>query len=229
MRLTMPAVEAAASTAADAPPPTSDGVPFRWPAHHVREGVVALLPKGLDIDGCSKIRITCAPGRAPSREHWQALGASEYVVENVDLGRLRALPPRARDTALPAVLEDALVDLAGRHNRGAAVEAAIRGACATLRHRDFGLELPVPRLARSSPDRAVRARVVRCLNREVGEAWRIELTSRSGAAPEVRWMTERPNHLDLRDVFASSEWSDRGFVVRNRLGRISYELARPAG
>ncbi|MEU0409287.1 hypothetical protein ABZ307_15935 [Streptomyces griseorubiginosus] len=218
MKLTMLAVEAAGDVS------VPDGVPFRSLAHHVREGVVALLPKGLDVDGSSKIQITCVPGRTRSRRYWQALGASEYVVEDVDFDRFHALPPRARDTFLLALVEDALVDLAGRHQRGEAVETAIRGACETLRHQDFSLALPITRLSRTSPDRAARARVVRCLNRDVGEAWRIEITSSSGAAPDVRWMTDRPHYLDMRDVFASSEWSDGRFIVRNRLGKITYEL-----
>ena len=222
MKLTELAIEAAIDVS------VPNGVPFRWLAHHVREGVVALLPKGLDVDGCSKIQITCVPGRTQSRQYWQALGASEYVVEDVDFGRLYALPPRARDTCLLAVVEDALVDLAGRHHRGDAVETAIRGACETLRHQDFSLALPITRLSKTSPDKAARARVVRCLNRDVGEAWCIEITSNSGAAPDVRWMTERPHYLDMRDVFASSEWSDGRFIVRNRLGKITYELSQRA-
>ncbi|MFJ6987280.1 MULTISPECIES: hypothetical protein [unclassified Streptomyces] len=217
MKLTMLAIEAAPH--AQMP----DGVPFRWLAHHLREGVVALLPKGLDVDGCAKIQLTCVPGRVQTGQYWQALGASEYVVEDVDFGRLHALPPRARDTYLLALVEGALVDLARRHHRGDAVETVIREACETLRRRDFSLALPVTRLSKTSPDRAARARVVRCLNRDVGEAWRVEITDRSGAAPDVRWMTERPHHLDMRDVFARSEWSDGRFLVRNRLGKITYE------
>ncbi len=223
MKLTMLAVEAADDVS------MSNGVPFRWLVHHVREGVVALLPKGLDVDGCSKIQITCVPGRTQSEQYWQALGASEYVVEDVDFGRLHALPPRARDTCLLAVVEEALVDLAGRNDRGDAVETAIREACEALRHQDFSLVLPIARLSKTSPDRAARARVVRCLNREVGEAWRVEITRKSGAAPDVRWMTERPHYLDMRDVFARSEWSEGRFVVRNRLGKVTYEFEERVG
>lgn len=217
MKLTMLAVEAATDMS------TPNGLPFRWSAHHVREGVLALLPRGLDVDGSSKIQITCAPGRARSRQYWQALGASEYVVEDVDFGRLAGLPSRERDICLLGLIEGALIDLAGRHHRGHAVETAIREACEALRRQDFRLDLPVPRLAKSSRDRTARARVVRCLNRDAGEAWRVEITTNSGAEPDIRWMTERPHYLDMRDVFARSEWAQGRFIVRDRLGRITYE------
>ncbi|MFC5664528.1 hypothetical protein ACFP3U_16230 [Kitasatospora misakiensis] len=96
--------------------------------------MVALLPKGLDVDGCAKTQLTCAPGRTQSGQYWQALG----------------------------------------------------------------------------------------------EAWRIEITGKSATAPDVRWMTERPHYLDMRDVFARPEWTDGRFIVRNRLGKITYELSQRA-
>ncbi|WP_340384674.1 hypothetical protein U5640_43235 [Streptomyces sp. SS7] len=119
------------------------------------------------------------------------------------------------------MVEDALVDLAGRHHRGDAVETAIREACETLRRQDFSLALPITLLSKTSPNKAARARVVRCLNRDVGEAGRIEVTSNSEAAPDARWMTEPPTYLDRRDSFASSAWSDGRFIVRDRFGKIT--------
>ena len=216
MKLTMLAVEA--SDGAVVPPE----IPFRWLAHHVREVLLALLSKGLDVDGSGKIQVTCGP-KGEDVQYQQMLGTSNYFVEDFDFAQFSALTGESRDNYLLDIIQNSLIDMALRSGASPTVERAIKETADVVRAHDFSLKLRIPKLCKSSPSRRAKAEVFRCLNRVDGEAWCLQVTTKGVAEPSTTWLTERPHYVDMTGYFKKAEWSGERYLLRNRLGKVVHE------
>lgn len=217
MYLKMIAVEASKKATLPA------GRVFRWDAHHVKELFLAMLPCKLTLDGSSKVQVTCGP-RGEEPQYQQVLGTSNYFREDFDFQRYYQLMPPERDRMLLQALEESFLDITSKVDAGAEARDAISKTARKVRERDFDLKIQSKKLSRPTHCRNLTVNVHRNLNRQVGEVWSCEVTVGDDRVVYRDWIGETPHYLDLTDFYKSSEWEGNVFIIRNRLGKMVYQL-----
>jgi hypothetical protein len=208
-------IEASAAAADHAVVPPD--LAFRWTAHHIAQLFAASLPQGFVLDGAAVFQVSCGP-RGSDPQYQSVLGSSLYYVEDFDFEHYRLSPGPERDETLVVVVHLALSDIARRVGADA---SAVDAAAKTIRKLGYRQTLEVKNLGKRLPNGG-RIKVLRCLSRDEGEAWRIRLLTRDGALVAEHVVGTVPSHLDRRDECATASLADGDYVIRTRLGREAF-------
>lgn len=199
-----------------------EGVRIRWLSHPITEIFMALLPK-VEINGSSKIVILLGP-QGEEEAFDNVLGATSMFIEDFDFKQFLAQPREVQNQQLLELLRQSLITIASRKGDNPQTVAAINTTADAVAQAQFQLTLPIKKLGKSSKDRKTRIEVVRRLDPEVGEAWYCEVTMAGQAAAEKHWMSDVPGYIDRSDWFKSAEVSDSAYIVKNRLGKVVFEM-----
>ena len=201
--------------------------PFRWLAYHVKEVVMAFLPKRFQLNDTSKLQVTCGP-RGNEPQYSEVLGTSEYYVEDFDFAHYYAVQGRERDDFLLDAIESCLLDIDGKRQLDPGTAGCIRSTIAKVREVDFSFSREVKKLSRSTPCRQLRFIVSRHLNRDVGEGWSIDIAQRNKEVLDRQWIGDIPDFLDRTEQYRLSRWIEDRFQIVDPFDRVVWEIdARP--
>lgn len=198
--------------------------PLRWFTHHVAEIFMALLPSKFDLDGCGKLRIYCGP-RNDEPVYQTMLGVSLFYAEKFDFGSFFALTPRDREAMTLSIIQQSMHEIVATNGGDRARLATIDETTRLVQERGFDLQMDIDRLSRNVPGKkGTSVNVVRCLNGQVGEAWRADVVQKDGKVLASKWMTPTPQHLDMTEHFKKSKFVDLVYVVTDRFAKSIFEL-----
>lgn len=133
------------------------------------------------------------------------------------------LSPEQEEEYILTIIECALVDIAKRSNADALTIKEIQNTSRIIRESGFYYEKKIDRLCKSSADRRYRAEIYRCLGREIGEAWRLQVTKKGGE-DYTTWITAVPDYLDRTDFFKKSKWEEDIFQIEDNLGVQTFSI-----
>ncbi len=197
---------------------------FRWSVHHVKEVFLALLPPKFVLDGSSKVQITCGP-RGQEAAYFQVLGATNYYQEEFDFDLYYAANAAEREELILTLLEKSFIEIATRvDDRPPSLQDQILKAANEVRSLGFGLKLRSKKLSKSTPSRKLKLDIYRHLDRQVGEAWSVEIAIPNRGLVHREWIGKVPNYLDLTDFYKTSKWDGNSFVIQDRLSKTVYQL-----
>lgn len=191
------------------------GFPFAWSAHHVKEIVLACLPRGFDLDGSSKLTICVGSRTDDEPVYRQVLGTSRYFVESFDLGAYKQASAERRQELILYLIVEVFRKIGSSHNSDTSV---VEEVAAEIKRTNFQMEVTSKKLSRWTPNRKQQLRVLRKLSLELGEAWSVEVTNKSDEGTATLWITERSDYLDRTDQFRKFVWEGDQMVIVDRLG-----------
>ncbi|MPQ31646.1 hypothetical protein E4V42_09360 [Clostridium estertheticum] len=197
----------------------SDIDSIKCQAHHIIELFMELLPKYLDIDGSSRITINFKPKGARA-QYSTILGTSNYFIEENKLNEYNCLDVEEKEGFILKLIEESLIDIAKRNSRGQEIEDIIRKTYELVIKNNFSLKIKVSKISRKSSCGKFKANVYRYLNKELGEAWCVEIVSKDSKESYVEWITEKPSYLNRKDFFKKSIWQGEEFLIYNRLDKL---------
>lgn len=198
----------------------TDGVRIRQLSHHITQIFMTLLPK-VEINGSSKIVISLGP-RGDEDLFDNVLGVTNIFIENFDFKKFLSLDRLNQDKKLLEELRLALVAIAIRKDSNSASVEIINSTAEAVSELQFELETPIKKLSKISKDKKRKINIYRLLNAQVGEGWYYE--ENSPTANKI-WTHELPGFIDRSDLFKSSEINEDSYQIKNRLGKVVFEVA----
>lgn len=88
---------------------------------------------------------------------------------------------------------------------------------------NFCYEEKIKKLSKASQDKFYRANVYRRLNKDVGEAWRVEIQTKDGKCYHG-WITDIPDYLNRTHFFKQSKWDNGVFQITDHLGKTALSV-----
>lgn len=197
----------------------TEGVRIRQIGHHITQIFMTLLPK-VEINGSSKIVVSLGP-RGDEDLFDNVLGVTNIFIENFDFKQFFSLDRFNQDKQLLEKLRHALVAIAMRKESNHATVEIINSTAEAVLKMHFELETPIKKLSKTSKDKKHKINVYRLLNAKVGEGWYCEEHS---PTKNKIWMHEVPGFIDRSDLFKSAEINEHGYQIKNRLGKVVFEI-----
>lgn len=195
------------------------GVRIRHLSHHITQIFMEFLPK-IDINGSSKIVVSLGP-RGDEDLFDNVLGSTNIFVESFDFKKFLSLNRRSQDIELLEELRRALIAIATKRESNDAIVEQINQTAEKVLKTNFQLETPVKKLSKTSKNKKHKINIFKVLNAEVGESWYCQ----DQIFPKNKiWMHELPGFIDRSDFFKTAELVENSYLIKNRLGKIVFEL-----
>ncbi len=199
-----------------------ENVRIRWLSHPITQIFMALLPK-IEINGSSKIVVELGP-RGEEDLFDNVLGVTNIFIEDFDFKAFLSLDRFTQNTKLLEELSNALITIATKKVENKEVVSVINATRNAVKETQFQLTTQIKKLSKSSKDKKQKIDVFRLLSPEVGESWYCEITNSQHSTEEKTWMNDIPSFIDRSDYFKSAEIKDDIYIVKNRLGKIVFEM-----
>lgn len=199
-----------------------ENVRIRWLSHPITQIFMALLPK-IDINGSSKIVVKLGP-RGEEDLFDNVLGVTNIFIENFDFKGFLSLDCFTQNTKLLDELGNALITIATKKVENKEVVSVINATRNAVKKTQFQLTTQIKKLSKISKDKKQKINVFRLLSPEVGESWYCEITNSQNSTEKKIWMNDIPSFIDRSDYFKSAEIKDDIYFVKNRLGKIVFEM-----
>ncbi|WP_124425489.1 hypothetical protein [Pseudomonas orientalis] len=197
-----------------------DGVRVRQLSHHVTQIFMTLLPK-VELNGSSKIVVSLGP-RGDEDVFDNVLGVTNIFVEHFDFKQFLSLNRCSQDEKLLETLRQSLILIATKKEDNQAIVDVINSTAEAVLKKNFELETQIKKLSKTSKNKKSKINVYRVLNAAVGEGWYCEELF---PAPKKSWMHELPGFIDRSDLFKTAEINDSAYKIKNRLGKVVFEIA----
>lgn len=197
-----------------------DGVRVRQLSHHVTQIFMTLLSK-VELNGSSKIVVSLGP-RGDEDVFDNVLGVTNIFVENFDFKQFLSLNRRSQDEKLLETLRQSLTLIATKKEDNQAIVDVINSTAEGVLKTNFELETQIKKLSKTSKNKKSKMNVYRVLNAAVGEGWYCEELF---PAHKKSWMHELPGFIDRSDLFKTAEINDSAYKIKNRLGKVVFEIA----
>ena len=195
------------------------GIRIRHLSHHITQIFMEFLPK-IDINGSSKIVVSLGP-RGDEDLFDNVLGSTNIFVESFDFKKFLSLNRRSQDIELLEELRRALIAIATKRESNDAIVEQINQTAEKVLKTNFQLETPVKKLSKTSKNKKHKINIFKVLNAEVGESWYCQ----DQIFPKNKiWMHELPGFIDRSDFFKTAELVENSYLIKNRLGKIVFEL-----
>jgi len=191
--------------------------PLFWKFHHITELFIEFLPK-IDIDGSSKIVIYADKNQQDTSKYIcdKYFGVSIYYLEE---NQIEELKNEQTDECMTRLVEESLIDIAKRNDVEDSIIYVIEETADKIRNLQYSTRKRITKLSKKSPCGSFRVDVYRCLSRELGESWFVEIEDKNKRLLRKQWITEVPGHLDRLDFFKKSIWEDGKFVLKDNLDK----------
>ncbi|MGY2373663.1 hypothetical protein ACW9IB_04080 [Pseudomonas sp. SDO524_S393] len=196
-----------------------DGIRVRQLSHHITQIFMELLPK-IEINGSSKIVVSLGP-RGDEDLFDNVLGVTNIFIENFDFDNFLSMNRVNQDKQLLEELRQALIAIATKREKNSTTVNIINSTADAVLQSHFELETQIKKLSKSSKDKKRKFSVYRIFNSAVGEGWYCKEDSNQ---KEKTWMHELPSFIDRQDFFKTAEINENGYHVKNRLGKITFEI-----
>lgn len=197
-----------------------DGVRVRQLSHHVTQIFMTLLPK-VELNGSSKIVVSLGP-RGDEDVFDNVLGVTNIFVEHFDFKQFLSLNRCSQDEKLLETLRQSLILIATKKEENQAIVDVINSTAEAVLKTNFELETQIKKLSKTSKNKKSKINVYRVLNAAVGEGWYCEELF---PANKKSWMHELPGFIDRSDLFKTAEINDSAYKIKNRLGKVVFEIA----
>lgn len=196
-----------------------DCIRIRQLSHHITQIFMSLLPK-IKINGSSKIVVSLGP-RGDEDLFDNVLGVTNIFVENFDFDKFLSMDRVNQEKILLEELRQALIAIATKKEKNPTTVDIINSTAEAVLQCHFEQETPIKKLSKSSQDKKRKFNVYRTLSAAVGEGWYCKEDS---TQKEKIWMHELPSFIDRRDLFKTAEINENGYHIKNRLGKIIFEV-----
>lgn len=195
--------------------------PIRWKSHHVTELFIELCPE-IELDGNRQLTILATRKRRENSKkynNYKAFHASSYYLEEEQIKTLELLESEEAEKYILNIIEEVLIDITDMFDKTAEKNNIIKDTVKEMVEKDFSLKKKINTLSKKAKGGKYKAEVFRCLNKNSGEAWCVEIQCGSSAqTSRVEWLTNKPDYLDRRDYFKKSRWEENKFIITNKLG-----------
>lgn len=195
-------------------------VPIRWKTHHIVEMFMEFLPNVV-LDGSSKLTIYAMekPEKEEKYTYSSYFHVSAYYLERDKIDKLKFLEEESGDECILHIIVDTLIDIVNRHNGDEAIIRIINETAMKVRENNFKLKKMIPKLSKKSDCGQFKASVYRCLCRDLGESWCVEIKSKMHDELYIEWLTKKPGYLDRRDMFMKVRWEDGKLIFSNKINK----------
>ncbi|WP_058487059.1 hypothetical protein, partial [Defluviitalea phaphyphila] len=195
--------------------------PIRWKAHHITELFLELCPR-MELDGSTNLNISHPKKKRNHEKKYvrdDYFNVTTYYLEEEQMKALELLTLEEAEEYIVELLEEVLIDIVNRYDKNEEKIRIIKDTIKKMREKNFSLEKKIKKLTKVTKDRKYKAEVFRCLNKKVGEAWYVKISSLGkNKISKIKWITDKPCYLNRTGKFRKSKWEGTKFIITNRLG-----------
>ncbi|WP_058486941.1 hypothetical protein, partial [Defluviitalea phaphyphila] len=195
--------------------------PIRWKSHHITELFLELCPR-MELDGSTNLNIFHPKEKRKHEKKYvrdDYFNITTYYLEEEQMKALELLTLEEAEEYIVELLEEVLIDIVNRYDKNEEKIRIIKDTIKKMREKNFSLEKKIKKLTKVTKDRKYKAEVFRCLNKKVGEAWYVKISSSGkNKISKIKWITDKPDYLNRTRQFHKSRWEGTKFIISDDIG-----------
>ena len=196
---------------------------FRHIVYHVKELFMLFLPL-IELNNSKKIELSFGP-RGDEEIFNGDFGVTNVFIENFNFENFYKMDMEKQEKEILKIIVSSLCEISQRKGEDITIINALNETECRVIESKFNAKIHIKKLSKTSPDKACRVDVFRCINARYGESWSCELEKKNGDQVITKWMTKVPSYLDKRDFFKKSFITNDEYIVYNQFSDIVFKMA----